>query len=252
MNIFTANKETKGWFRKHNKVLSRARSSMLFLQILYTIKIYYNMYNKIIPQLRCKTKGWITSNTLQWRHNDHDSVSNHQPHGCLLNRLFRRRSKKTSKLRGTGLCVGSSPGPVNSPHRGPVTRKMFPFDDVIMKTRSTPREHTSATPCLRSVKQSSQTWNRNCVILNTEHNYCCCYYFLIARFMGPIWGPSGADGTQVGPMLAPWTLLSGLLSSSLLLLLLTRSVSVSLLSSLSLSSFFGQWPVVFFSVMHVL
>ena len=32
---------------------------------------------------------------------------------------------------------------------------------------------------------------------------------LIARFMWPTWGPSGADRTQVGPMLAPWTLLSG-------------------------------------------
>ena len=31
---------------------------------------------------------------------------------------------------------------------------------------------------------------------------------LIARFMGPTWGSSGADGTQVGPLLAPWTLLS--------------------------------------------
>ena len=71
--------------------------------------------------------------TLEWRHNDHDGVSNHQPHGCLLNRLFRRRSKKTSKLRVTGLCAGNSPGPVNSPHKGPVTRKMFPFDDVIMR-----------------------------------------------------------------------------------------------------------------------
>ena len=30
----------------------------------------------------------------------------------------------------------------------------------------------------------------------------------IAKFMGPTWGPSGADRTQVGPMLAPWTLLS--------------------------------------------
>ena len=69
---------------------------------------------------------------LQWRHNDHDSVSNHQPPGCLLNLLFRRRSKKTSKLRVTGLCVGNSSGPVNSPHKGPVTRKMFPFGDVIM------------------------------------------------------------------------------------------------------------------------
>ena len=74
----------------------------------------------------------VHRSTLHWRHNDHDSVSNHQPHGCLLNRLFRRRSKETSKLRVTGLCVGNSPGPVNSPHKGPVTRKMFPFDDVIM------------------------------------------------------------------------------------------------------------------------
>ena len=53
--------------------------------------------------------------SLQWRHNGHD-VSNHQPHHCLLNRLLGRRSKKTSKLRVTGLCVG----------------KMIPFDDVIM------------------------------------------------------------------------------------------------------------------------
>ena len=70
--------------------------------------------------------------SLHWRHNDHDGVSNHQPHGCLLNRLFRRRSKKTTKLRVTGLCVGNSPGPVNSLHKGPVTQKVFPFDDVIM------------------------------------------------------------------------------------------------------------------------
>ena len=48
--------------------------------------------------------------SLQWHKNGRDSVSNHQPHDCLLNRLFRRRSKKTSKLCVTGLCVGNSPG----------------------------------------------------------------------------------------------------------------------------------------------
>ena len=68
---------------------------------------------------------WTTL-TLQWRYDGRDSVSTHQPHDCLLNRLFRRRSKKTSKLRVTGFCVG------NSPHKGPVTRKLFPLDDVIM------------------------------------------------------------------------------------------------------------------------
>ena len=46
---------------------------------------------------------------LQWRHNRHHVVSNHQPHHCLLKRLFGRRSKKTSKLRVTGLCEGNSP-----------------------------------------------------------------------------------------------------------------------------------------------
>ena len=42
---------------------------------------------------------------LQWRHNNHrGGVSNHRRVGRLLDRLFRRRSNKTSKLCLTGLC----------------------------------------------------------------------------------------------------------------------------------------------------
>ena len=63
--------------------------------------------------------------SLRWRHNGRDSVSNHQPHHCLLNRLFGRRSKKTSNFRRE---------PTNSPHKWPVTRKMIPSVDVIMLT----------------------------------------------------------------------------------------------------------------------
>ena len=47
--------------------------------------------------------------TLLWRHNGRDGVSNHQPHDCIPNRSFRRTSKKTPKLRVTGLCAGNSP-----------------------------------------------------------------------------------------------------------------------------------------------
>ena len=47
--------------------------------------------------------------SLLWRHNGCDSVPNRQPHDCLLNRLFRRRSNKTSKLRVNGLCAVNSP-----------------------------------------------------------------------------------------------------------------------------------------------
>ena len=56
---------------------------------------------------------------LHWRHNAHDRISNHQPHDCLLKRLFRRRSKKTSKLRVTGVCAGNSPGTGQFPAQMP-------------------------------------------------------------------------------------------------------------------------------------
>ena len=48
-------------------------------------------------------------NILQWRHNERNGVSNNQRPDCLLNSLFGRRSKKTSKLRVSGLYEGKSP-----------------------------------------------------------------------------------------------------------------------------------------------
>ena len=77
-----------------------------------------------------------THSPLELRHSERDSFSDHQPHDCLLNRLFRRRSKKTSKLRVTGLCAGNSPGTGEFPAQKAVTRKMFPFDDVSMSVRN--------------------------------------------------------------------------------------------------------------------
>ena len=64
---------------------------------------------------RSYKKSWlcVIFGALQWHHNERDGVSSHQHHDCLLNRLFRRKSKKTSNLRVTGLCVcgrwGDSP-----------------------------------------------------------------------------------------------------------------------------------------------
>ena len=58
-------------------------------------------------QFPCMLVSFVSP--LTWRHIGRYSVSNHQPQHSLLNRLFRRRSKKTSKLRVTGLCVGNSP-----------------------------------------------------------------------------------------------------------------------------------------------
>ena len=61
-------------------------------------------------QCECKCMS-----ALHWRNNERDGVSNHQPHDCLLNCLFRRGSKKTSKLRVIGLCEGNSPMTGESP-----------------------------------------------------------------------------------------------------------------------------------------
>ena len=67
-----------------------------------------NTHEFVIQKMDMSSRCHI-SRSLQWRHNEIDSVSNHQPPDCLLNRLFRRRSRKTSKLRVTGLCAGNSP-----------------------------------------------------------------------------------------------------------------------------------------------
>ena len=73
----------------------------------FSLKIHYKLCTYDISQ--------VTAATLRWRHNRRDIVSNHQPHDCLLNRLFRCRSTKTSKLRVTGLCAGNSPVPGEFP-----------------------------------------------------------------------------------------------------------------------------------------
>ena len=70
--------------------------------------------------------------SLQWCHNERDSISNHQPHDCLLtvySDIDQRKHQSSSPL---AFVQGIHWWPVNSPHKGPVTRKMFPFDDVII------------------------------------------------------------------------------------------------------------------------
>ena len=167
----------------------------------------------------------ITWAALQWHHYERHGVSNHQYFDCLLSCLFRGTSKKTSKLHVTafvrrihrqpmdsplkgpatrkcfqlitsswswfpkwqavcsiiitaslsaestndqwvppaniavtGLCAGNSPGPVNSPHRWPVTRKMFPFDDVIMKASDTTVELDLLVPSISSLNKTWMKW----------------------------------------------------------------------------------------------
>ena len=68
--------------------------------------------------------------TLQWRHNECDGISNHQPQDCLRNPLLWHRKHKSSA--SLAFVQGIYRSPVNSLHKWPVMWKMFPFDDFIM------------------------------------------------------------------------------------------------------------------------
>ena len=70
--------------------------------------------------------------TLQWRNNERDGASNHQNiYSTIYSGTDQRKHQSFASLAAA--VRGIHRWPVNSTHRGPVTRKMFPFDDVIMK-----------------------------------------------------------------------------------------------------------------------
>ena len=73
------------------------------------ISLYFWLTDQLTHAYCCGKDSSVKS-ILQWRHNERNGVSNHRRPDCLLNRLFRRRSKKTSKLSVTGLCWGEFPG----------------------------------------------------------------------------------------------------------------------------------------------
>ena len=94
------------------------------------MSVHPGVYLSICPALTSFRPQHFLS--LRWRQNEWDGVSNHQPYDCLLNCLSGRRSKKTSKPASLAFVLGIPRRPVNSPHKWPVTRKLFPFDDFFM------------------------------------------------------------------------------------------------------------------------
>ena len=141
-----------------------------------------------------------------WCHNGHDGVSNHQPHDYLLNRLLRRRSKKTSKLRVTGLCVGNSPGTgefpaqmasnaknvsiwwrhhvvrvlrewsVDYPHKGPIMLRAFSWHDDAWSW-----QQSGYIDCISLSKRQLLEWRSSLTKIMLMNNACWSLPFLIAR-----------------------------------------------------------------------
>ena len=89
--------------------LGRNKQFQMYFRVLSSCWKHTASTQSCISYWKCTGMTGGTHMALPWRYNGRDCDSNHQPYDCLLNRLLRRRSKKTSKLRVTGLCEGNSP-----------------------------------------------------------------------------------------------------------------------------------------------
>ena len=105
-----------GWCALYALVINHVNTSNNLNSYPFTKHLNSAIYGAVFTYLHyiCMLSSSASNITrvrvsLQWHHNGCDGVSNHQAHDSSLNRLFRRRLKKTPKPRVTGLCVGNSP-----------------------------------------------------------------------------------------------------------------------------------------------
>ena len=107
--------------------------------------------------------------TIALRHNGRDAVPIHQPHECIFKRVYIQITSLTSVYSGTdqrkhqsslslAFVRGIHRWPMNSPHKGPVTRKLFLFDDVIMTLKDFPPDPAGNKTALVKVVTSSIRW----------------------------------------------------------------------------------------------
>ena len=104
-------------------------------------------------------------------------------------------------------------GDINSPHCQPICKEIPPViygfpSQRASNTESSPMSWRAlhSLPCVSSHGHTLPVHTMNYIysshlVVDDDQRFCWVIS-LIARFMGPTWGPSGADRTQVGPMLA--------------------------------------------------
>ena len=96
--------------------------------IMATLNDHHSLQNKIwnLPDWSTILAKFIYGTYFEdCRH----GVSNYLSIECLFNTLFSVTTKSHQRSALLSLCEGNPP--IDSPHKGRVTQKMFPFDDVI-------------------------------------------------------------------------------------------------------------------------
>ena len=109
-----------------NTLFTSTNSSGLQLQLkIHTVRIVI----VLLSVIRCYTYIQFITMTSSWAHRRLKS-----PASWLITQPFIKGTDQRKHQSSTSLAFvrGSHRWPVDSPHKWPVTRKMFPFDDVIM------------------------------------------------------------------------------------------------------------------------
>ena len=92
---------------------------------------------KHFPRYWPFVRGIHQSPVSQWRHNERDGMSNHRRLHCFSTVSSGAVQRKHQKSESLGFVRGMHRWSVKSPHKRPVTRKTFPFGDVIMISPTT-------------------------------------------------------------------------------------------------------------------
>ena len=156
---------------------------------LITSIMKYGLKYLFIPKLQRYHGSWRLCNnlSLQLRHNEHDGVSNHRRLDCLLNRLFKHRSKITSKLRVTGLSAGISPvtGEIPAFIKGQWRGKCFNWwRHHVLHLRRSP----SSSGVCPSLSTASDPWVGffrilNKIMLNNDTYTWFLHLYIILKFL---------------------------------------------------------------------
>ena len=116
--------------------LIMAEDNLKFIYMPYFLRWHAGSFSRILwlnSNIHRANSSSNFLNPLQWRHNERDGVSNHSltiVYSTVFSGADHRKHQSSTSLV---FVWGIHRWPVNSPHKWPVTRKMSPFDDVIMQ-----------------------------------------------------------------------------------------------------------------------
>ena len=201
----------------HQDYVARSKAVTFYWTLWEKMIIYYQNKNIHLGKLHLKLMPAILwpffQSLLQWRHNERDGVSNHQAHDCLLNRLFKAQIKETSNSVSLVLVRGIHWWPVNSLHKGSITRKMFLFDDVIMTMCKNGITRPTKMCLVAELIQDCYTvlpwWQEDCLWC-MQHGSLARYIHLrlahVPRMLGMFSPPPWANDpdTHHGTWCMPW------------------------------------------------